>query len=1086
MSAQVSAVPVVKKSTETIILSPFKWEVLVGKDSGDEEWDQILIWGHDLNNNTVCTIVSDFPIYFYFEFPERYEEMGRDDWTKDMAKKVHLKLQNALRANSEALLPYRNGDFCHRFTLYYYQSVPRPMLKLSFKNYEAMKHARNILDVTTKSKGLFYEQGWDSLKGRVLLMEIDPIRKLLTDRNIKHCGWIECQAKKVTNKTYKLSYLENEYWVKYKSIHSIESNVIPRPLWCSYDIETYSHNHKAFPRHWNSQDVIYLITLVFYRDGDTSDKWKTYAVLNGDCIIEDTEVRDMTSVILVKNEHALIKQFCKLVQQQDPDFLTGYHTLGFDNKYIDARLKLKGKDEWPILGRLRNRTGQIKYSNWSSSAYRDKEMYIPYTPGRCSLDFYEHTTREYKWSTYSLANAAKNILEDEPDKRKKDFPAEQQFITFKAMREHLKAAKLGVKGNKKHHVEFTEHNLLLEDRPIVEAMRSRNNSTSSTEADPLPNPLPLPRDSSVGAAYNGESKAGILFGSRAKELVDMGHLVVYGVYDSLLIGYMSNKINWWIGIREMCNCVGVQPQDLLTRGQQARVLSMLFDAAYRNEVILDTRTDFKPIYLEGGSVQTPKPGFSYAAFTLDFCSLYPNIMIGNNLCYTTMIHPNEHRKYRRLNKISNRVKVADRDPDVDNDDIDISPTKKRKEDIKYEERTFKFVAKEVKTGILCGILKQLLDSRNKIKGAMSKLKALEDKTLWIVANCQQNAMKVSANSVYGFTGAVNGSRSIQEITAMVTFYGRQYINKSIDWTVENYGFEKIYGDTDSYMMTMGDTPVELRHELAAKIAIEVCNALRMPDTLRFELEGVYDMFCVKAKNYAKRERISGTDKFVMAAEGRPLLLIKGMAPARRDVCKWVQKAMIEIINYIMDGYGFYECVMYLVRHVVMLFNDKVSLYDLVSTRGLSGSYSLDNASMKVFSEEMAKQGLTMNAGERHEYIIVDKPGAKNVGRRMILLSLYESQDEEDRYPLDYHHYYSLLEKKVDNILSAEYAKYNDTLDQVFLKVRGRTVTAATPAKFLKKILKLEMSTNQYLRHVKKRCYDVGKRADRPANAVEIH
>jgi DNA polymerase elongation subunit (family B) len=1068
-----------KRRTEELILSPFKWETLNGKASGDEDWDQILIWAHDLEDNPVLAVVSNFPFYMYFEFPETYEEIDRRDWNVNLAKHFYTKLARALKDDEDSLLPFEKSDFCYHFTLYYYQPEKRPMLKLKFKTYDAMKHAKNIIGGKV---GLYFETDWPPLKGNVLLFEIDAVRKLLTDRNIKHCGWMKCQGKKVLDKDYKLAYSDREYWVDYRTIFPTDHAKIPRPVWCSYDIEVYSHNHKAFPRHFNAQDVIYLITVVFYRDGETSDKWITYAILSGQCIIEDKHVKETTTVITVKNESALIKKFCELVRKHDPDFLTGYNILQFDNKYIDARLKQKGKDEWPLLGRLRNRTGEIKYSSWSSSAYRHKELYIPYAPGRCTLDFYEQTTRNYFWSTYTLASAAENILADEPDKRKKDFPYEQQFATFKAMRMSLKAAKLSAKGNKKHHVSLIDDNSEQEEpNTLTLGTQSIKVSSRTSELEPPKKSLKgQPRD--VDTVYRGESKAGLLFGAQTDVLRKMGELVVYGVYDSLLIGFMGNKIHWWIGVREMCNCVEVEPQELLTGGQQRRVLSMLFNAAYREGIILDSRNDFKPIYLEGGSVQKPKRGFSIRVATWDFNSLYPNIMIGNNLCYVTMIRPSEHKKYQKVPHISNDVNVADRDPDLGDDDIDVVK-KKKKEDIVFESRTFRFVKPEVKKGILPSILGVLLGSRTGIRSGMKKM--IEGCADWIVGNMQQLSMKVCSNSVYGFTGVPNGKRSCQEITAMVTYFGRGYINRSITWVEETYGFEMIYGDTDSFMMTMGDTPPDQCRAVALKIGKEVCLALGMPSTLRFELEGMYDMLCVLPKNYGKytyHDGFKGTDPTTlkMGKDGFPELLVKGMAPARRDVCRWVQKAVIQIIHYIMNGYGFCECVCYLIRHVSRLFKGKISIDDLVITKGLSGSYNYEGATMKVFADEMAKAGRTISAGERHQFIVVDKGVKLSVGRRMMLLSLYESTDPDERYPLDYSYYFSLLETKVDNILAAEYEKYNRKLKKVHLTLRGRRVTAETPAKFLRQVINSGGSTSELQDNIRESFMKVGRKNKLPA------
>lgn len=66
---------------------------------------------------------------------------------------------------------------------------------------------------------------------------------------------------------------------------------------------------------------------------------------------------------------------------------------------------------------------------------------------------------------------------------------------------------------------------------------------------------------------------------------------------------------------------------------------------------------------------------------------------------------------------------------------------------------------------------------------------------------RQLALKISANSVYGFTGALVGQLPCLEISSSVTAYGRDMIDQARN-TVELLfpGSKVIYGDTDSVMV----------------------------------------------------------------------------------------------------------------------------------------------------------------------------------------------------------------------------------------------------------------------------------------------
>jgi DNA polymerase delta subunit 1 len=85
-----------------------------------------------------------------------------------------------------------------------------------------------------------------------------------------------------------------------------------------------------------------------------------------------------------------------------------------------------------------------------------------------------------------------------------------------------------------------------------------------------------------------------------------------------------------------------------------------------------------------------------------------------------------------------------------------------------------------------------------------------------VLNGRQLALKVSANSVYGFTGATIGKLPCLAISSAVTANGPEMIEKTQATVLERYRVENgyshtadvIYGDTDSVMVNFGVKTVE--------------------------------------------------------------------------------------------------------------------------------------------------------------------------------------------------------------------------------------------------------------------------------------
>ncbi len=107
------------------------------------------------------------------------------------------------------------------------------------------------------------------------------------------------------------------------------------------------------------------------------------------------------------------------------------------------------------------------------------------------------------------------------------------------------------------------------------------------------------------------------------------------------------------------------------------------------------------------------------------------------------------------------------------------------------------------------------------------------------------ALKVSANSVYGFTGAGVGQLPCLPIASSVTSYGRVLLETTKDFVEKKYtkanGYEHdakvIYGDTDSVMVKFGTATVESTFPLAIEAA-DKCTEI-FPNPIQLEFEKVY-------------------------------------------------------------------------------------------------------------------------------------------------------------------------------------------------------------------------------------------------------
>merc|ERR550532_1426470 len=98
-----------------------------------------------------------------------------------------------------------------------------------------------------------------------------------------------------------------------------------------------------------------------------------------------------------------------------------------------------------------------------------------------------------------------------------------------------------------------------------------------------------------------------------------------------------------------------------------------------------------------------------------------------------------------------------------------------------------FVKSQQRKGLLPMILEEFLAARKRAKKAMAEA---EDPLTKSVLNGRQLALKVSANSVYGFTGATVGVLPCLAISSSVTAFGRTMIDHTKNMVEATYTVER--------------------------------------------------------------------------------------------------------------------------------------------------------------------------------------------------------------------------------------------------------------------------------------------------------
>ena len=181
----------------------------------------------------------------------------------------------------------------------------------------------------------------------------------------------------------------------------------------------------------------------------------------------------------------------------------------------------------------------------------------------------------------------------------------------------------------------------------------------------------------------------------------------------------------------------------------------------RTELKAPSSFNFERDDLQAAWVKPAIPGRHEGVALLDFASLYPNIILSNNLCYTTKRDgPGEG-----ILALGNGT---------------------------YWDQT--------KKGLLPSVVEELLAVRKEYKRLMKEATTDDEKLAY---NMLQMATKVSVNALYGMTGGkrFGGMWTDYDIARTITYKGREAISMLVSES-EKLGYKSLAGHTDSVYVTV--------------------------------------------------------------------------------------------------------------------------------------------------------------------------------------------------------------------------------------------------------------------------------------------
>ncbi|KCV68963.1 hypothetical protein H696_04382 [Fonticula alba] len=287
-----------------------------------------------------------------------------------------------------------------------------------------------------------------------------------------------------------------------------------------------------------------------------------------------------------------------------------------------------------------------------------------------------------------------------------------------------------------------------------------------------------------------------------------------------------------------------------------------------------------PTY-QGGMVLEPKIGlYDTMILVLDFNSLYPSIIQEYNICFTTV---------DRFSGGASPGTGADGETTTDTKARHALPP---------------VPAEGTPRGILPDILASLIAQRGAVRRQMRRpgLGPVEYDQL----NLRQQALKLTANSMYGCLGFAHSRFFARPLAMLITAKGRDVLNQTVQLVEAGQSFTVVYGDTDSLMINTHSHEYAAARRAASDIIREVNKGFRH---IELDMDNIFArLLLLRKKKYAALSVVRALEGGPAAANtlagagGMPgfetKLEIKGIDMVRRDWCMLTRQLSRDVLDVI--------------------------------------------------------------------------------------------------------------------------------------------------------------------------------------------
>ena len=746
------------------------------------------------------------------------------------------------------------------------------------------------------------------------------------------------------------------------------------------------------------------------------------------CIVQNTcDPLPNAEIETYKTEKEVLLAWSKLIQRENPDIIIGYNIFGFDYQFMYLRAKeLKCEREFLRLSRNKNevclkrdwRTGKEGLEeNTLVIASGQHDLKFVKMAGRLQIDLYNYFRRDYQLTQYKLDYVSGYFIGD--DVKKIEYICEEGSTTTTTTTKTKIYSKnlTGLENGSFINFEEEEHTSDQYKNGKKFEVHAVDYAKGTFIINGKENPDIVNKKVRWGLAKDDVTPQDIFRmtneGPRERAII-----AKYCIQDCNLVHHLMRKIDVFTGYSEMASLCSVPMDFLVMRGQSIKLTSYIAKKCREKDTLMPViEKSMNDDGYEGATVLEPKCNLylETPVACLDYSSLYPSSMISENISHDSKVLTKEYNLQGTIIEETGEKDtltgkyIYDNLPEYEYVDIIYNTYKwQRKngnpkagmEKVKVGHKLCRYAQypNDIKTGktthaVMPAILKELLAAR---KATRALIKNTNDDFMKNILDKRQLSIKVTANSLYGQTGAKTSSFYEKDCAASTTAIGRKlliygkrvieeaYANTTVPTTkygVVRTNAEYVYGDTDSVFFRfnlsdlngepiIGKKALEITIELAKQAGELASKFLKNPHDL--EYEKTFLPFCLLSK-----KRYVG-----MLYEDDPNKCKRksmGIVLKRRDNAPIVKDIYGGIIDILMKENDIEKASEFLKVCLQNMVDEKYNMDKLVITKSLRSGYKNPNQiAHKVLADRIGRRdpGNKPNVGDRIPFVYIENPNKK--------------------------------------------------------------------------------------------------------------